>query len=141
MMPIRAGSRFHSWARLRTNRMARIAILACMLLDGVRRALLAAEPIFKGKCGHADAIQVTCRIHPFRIIDQHAVAATGTDHHGGTRCFFFGGQKNRDRRVVNVLDPIILGELWLVAPAFEAGRTVRPEGDDLGLIGENDGRR
>ena len=103
--------------------------------------MLAAEAVLEGERRHADAVQVAGRLGAFRIEDQLAVAAARADHHRGAGRLLLGRKIDRDRRVVDVADPVILGELRLASPALEAGRPVRPKRDHFRSLGTKCRRR
>ena len=107
-----------------------------MLLDRVGRALLAAEPVLEGERGHADAVQVAGRLDAFRLEDQLAMAAARADHHRGAGGLLLGREEDRDRRVVDVADPVVLGD----GPASsrrlsKPGAPLGPERDLLRFLG------
>ncbi len=59
------------------------------------------------------------------------MSAAGNDQDRGAVGFFFGRQEYRDRRILNVADPIVPGEFRLITPAFEARSAVFPKVDYL----------
>ena len=89
------------------------AIFTCVLLDRIRRTLFAAKPVLEGEGSDPDAIQVTGGVDALGVKDQLAVTATRADDDGRARRLFLGGQEHGDRGVVDVLDPVALGELGL----------------------------
>jgi len=88
----------------------------------VGRALLASEPLLERDGGNAQAVVQADRLDAVGVEEQLAVAPARADHDRGAVGFLLGREERGDRGVVDVLDPIVLGLLRLVAAALEAGR-------------------
>lgn len=96
-------------------------------LDRVGRARFAGEAVFEDESGDAVAVERQRALHPFIVEHQPFVAAAGEDDDRRSVPMLRIGLVDGQRGIVDVADPIILGNLRLVAPRFGARRAVRPE--------------
>ena len=110
-----------------------LSILARMYVDRVWRALFAREAVLQGEGSDTYAVEELGGLDALGVEDKFAVSAARADHHRGAGGLLFRRQEDGDRGIVDVADPVVLGEFRFVAAAFKTGRTVWPERDDLAL--------
>jgi hypothetical protein len=90
--------------------------------------------VLEDEGGHAEIIQILCRLDAFGFEDQLAMAATGNYQDSGAVGFLLWRREDSDGGMVNIADPVIRRFRGFILAFVKPGRALFPKRNDLRFI-------
>ena len=110
-----------------------LGILPGMHIERIGRIFFTRQAILQHKRGHAQLVEILGGFGSFGLITPTPDARRRESPAPPRRGFLRWWQKHRERGIVNVLHPIVLGLLGFVAAIFKARCAVLPQRNHLRL--------